>query len=325
MVISVLSAKPQDSQEGFVNFKSLENMCKTCMPITPIQCISLCRLYRLKNELRSLQSILNNPNYMTDFFNVLKNPTRLHVFQMIISSRCTLAKIQQELRSINVKQSVNSITEEYIQPLITIGLITELTGKYTATLFGSCIHDNLYSFGDFIQNLPQQSECHEETLIQLLLLEPKTCEEIRQVLSPTIASRTINRLAAAGLINTPENRNYVFFHRSKRDPALEKLTESEMKVYLSIPYEGIAADKLSKLAGLSQRRIYAHLRHLRGKKLVFTKKIPLTYSLTSSGQKLAIVLQNLTQKVEETWAFTDCIEQPQATMTYLTTPPIITT
>ncbi|MDR2719486.1 MAG: hypothetical protein LBC03_01605, partial [Nitrososphaerota archaeon] len=314
MVTRVLSANPQGSPEVLGDFKSFEDMCKHCTPITPVQCISLCRLYRLKNELRSLQSILNNPDYLTDFFNALKNPTRLHVFQMIINSRCTPAKIQQELRNINVKQSLNSITDEYIQPLITLGLITELTGKYTATLFGNCIHENLYSFDDFIQKLPQQSECHEETLIQLLLLGPKTCEEIRQVLSPTIASRTINRLATTDLINIPASRNYIFFHKSKRDPALEKLTNSEIKVYTSIPYEGIAADELAKLAGLSQRRIYAHLRHLKGKKLVYTKKIPLTYSLTGNGQKLAIILQNLSQQVEETWAFTKYIAQPSTTM-----------
>jgi predicted transcriptional regulator len=245
----------------------------------------------------------------------------MRIFQIIIKSNsCTLAKIQQELKSINVKQSMNSINEEHIQPLITIGLITELTGKYAATLFGTCIHDNLDNFDIFIQKLPPQSECHEETLLQALLLEPKTFEEIKQALSPTIAPRTIKRLTITGLINIPESRNYIFFHKSKRDPTLETLSPSEMKVYMSIPCEGIAADKLSKLAGLSQRRIYAHIRRLKGKKLVFTKKIPLTYSLTDSGQKLANILQNLSQKVEETWNFTEYIAQPTplTNRTYLT-------
>jgi len=249
----------------------------------------------------------------------LKNQTRLHIFQIIINSGCTIAKIQQELKTLNIKQSVNSINEEHIQPLITIGLITELTGKYNATLFGTCIHNNLDSFADFLRTLPPQSECHEETLMQFLLLGPKTCEEIKQVISPSITARTIKRLTTTGLINIPANRNYIFFYKSKRDPTLEKLTDSEMKVYTSIPCEGIAADQLAKLVGLSQRRVYVHIRHLKGKKLVFTKKIPLTYSLTDSGQKLAIILQNLTQKIEETCNSTEYIVQPPTTMPYLTT------
>ena len=323
MVTSLLATKPQSSSGVFGNFKNLEDMCNHCTPITPIQCISLCRLYRLKNELRNLRNILNNPNYTTDFFNVIKNQTRLHIFKIIINSRCTLAKIQQELKKISIKQSLTSIKEEHIQPLITLGLITELTGKYTPTLFGTCIHDNLDNFDDFLQKLPSQSECHEETLIQLLLLGPKTCEEIKQVISPAIAARAIKRLTTTGLINIPANRNYIFFHKSKRDPTLEKLTHSKMKIYTSIPCEGISANKLAKLAGLSQRRTYAHVRHLKGKKLVFTKKIPLTYSLTPSGQKLATILQNLSQKIDETWNFTEYIAQPPTTMTYLTDSLII--
>jgi predicted transcriptional regulator len=261
---------------------------------------------------------MNNPSYTTDFFNVLKNQTRLHIFQVILnSSRCTLSKIQQELKNINIKQSQYTISEEHIQPLITIGLITESTGKYNVTLFGTGIHELLDNFANFVQKLPPQSECHEEALIQLLLSGPKTCEEIKQVLSIAIASRTINRLSTTGLINIPTDRSYIFFHKSKRDHTLENLTDSEMKIYQSIPPEGIAADKLAKLVNLSQRRTYTHIRHLKGKKLVFTKKIPAKYNLTTDGQKLAIILQNLSQKIDETWNFTEYIIQPTDT-TYLT-------
>jgi predicted transcriptional regulator len=261
---------------------------------------------------------MNNPSYTTDFFNVLKNQTRLHVFQIIINSnRCTLSKVQQELKNINIKQSQYTISEEHIQPLITVGLVTEATGKYNATLFGSDIHELLDNFDSFIQKLPPQSECHEETLIQLFLSGPKTCEEIKQALSAAITSRTIKRLSTTGLINIPTDRNYIFFHKSKRDPTLETLADSEMKVYQSIPPEGIAVDKLAKLVNLSQRRTYTHIRHLKGKKLVFTKKIPVTYNLTDNGQKIAIILQNLSQKVDETWNFTEYIAQP-TDITYLT-------
>jgi len=309
MVVNLLSPK-SNCHGASENLKTLENMCKHCTPITPIQCISLCRFYKLKNELRNLRHIMNNPNYTTDFFNVIKNQTRLRIFRTIVNGKCTLAKVQQELKNVGIQHSQYSISDDYIQPLITAGLVMESLGKYNATLFGICINELLDGFDGFIQKLPPQSECHEETLLQMLLLGPKTRQEIQQVISPIIASRILKRLTTSNLVNLPADRNYVFFHKSKRNPALEKLTDSEMKVYQTIPDEGIAADKLAKLVGLSQRRIYNHIRHLKGKKLVFTRKIPISYSLTNDGQKLALTLQNLLQKIDETWSFTECITQP---------------
>jgi predicted transcriptional regulator len=310
MVAVLLPPKTQSGQGTFENLKTLEDMCRHCTPITPVQCISLCRFYKLKNELRNLRTLMTNPNYATDFFDVLKNQNRLHVFQAIVNGRCTLDKIQGELKKTGAQQSQYTISNEYIQPLITIGLVTESLGKYNATTFGVRISELLEGFEGFVEKLPPQSECHEESLLQMLISGPKTCEEIKQVISPTIASRIVKRLATSGLINLPTERNYIFFHKSKRDPAREELTDSAMKVYKAIPDEGVAADKLAKLVGLSQRRTYKHIRHLKGKKLVFVRNIPRTYSLTEDGQKLATTLQNLSLKVEETWSLTEYVAQP---------------
>ncbi|MCL2172757.1 MAG: hypothetical protein LBH62_03795 [Nitrososphaerota archaeon] len=317
MVVNLLSHKTQSRQEASENLKNLEDMCKSCSPITPVQCISLCKFYKLKNELRNLRNILDNPVYATDFFNVLKNQTRFQVFQMILNGKCSLIKIQQELKNTTVAYSQYSISADYIQPLITMGLVTESLGKYNATLFGVCINNLLDGFYDFIQKLPAQSEGYEEALLILLLLGPKSRQEIQQVISPIIISRILKRLTTSNLINSPSDRNYIFFYRSKRDPTLEKLTEPELKVYQAIPNQGAGVDKLAKLVGLSQRRTYNHIRHLKGKKLVFTRNIPLTYSLTPDGQKLAIILQNLLQKIDETRGFTEDMAQ-QNTRVYST-------
>jgi predicted transcriptional regulator len=307
VVASLVSTRLSDNSGGFGNVRSLEDMCKHCTPITPVQCISLCRFYKVKNELRNLRNIMNNPCYVADFFNALKNQTRLHIFRIIINRRCTLSKIQQELGKVSIKQSQNAISEDHIQPLITVGLISESLGKYHVTLFGTCVHELLYGFDGFLQKLPPQSKCYEETLIQALFLGPKTYEEINCLLSSTVVSRIIKRLTDTGLVNIPASRSYIFFYKSKRNPDLEKLTSAEMTTYQTIPIDGIDVNKLAKLAGLSQRRTYAHIRRLKGKKLVYAKNIPLTYSLTANGQKLATILHNLTQKIVETWNFTQHI------------------
>jgi len=309
-MVAVLLPPKTQSKATFENLKNLEEMCRHCTPITPVQCISLCRFYKLKNELRNLRTLMSNPDYTTDFFNVLKNKNRLQVFQAIINGKCTLDKLQCELKKAGSQQSQYTINQEYIHPLMKMGLVNESLSKYNATTFGVRISELLEGFEEFTEKLPPQSECHEETLLQELLSGPKTSEEIKQVISPTITSRILKRLATSGLVNLPGERNYIFFHKSKRDPALEELTDSAMKVYKAIPDEGIAADKLAKLVGLSQRRTYKHIRHLKGKKLVFVRNIPRTYSLTEDGKKLATILQNLTRKVEETWGFTEYVSQP---------------
>ena len=105
-----------------------------------------------------------------------------------------------------------------------------------------------------------------------------------------------------GLIETPEERDYIFFFKSKRDPNKETFTTTERRVYDLIPECGISAGKLSKETGLSMRRIYKYLRGLKGKKLVFVRKTPKAYGLTAKGEMLASVVEGLHGIVEETWS-----------------------
>jgi predicted transcriptional regulator len=182
-----------------------------------------------------------------------------------------------------------------------VGLATETRDEYCATMFGGRLTELLEDFPEFVNALPAHSECYEETLLSDLLTGPKTFQEVEALISPKIASRVLKRLKTAELIETPEERDYVFFFQSKRDPRKETLAETEKKVYENLPEEGISAKKLSEKTELSIRRIYKYLRGLKGKKLVFTRKNPKTYGLTAKGEKLASLLQDLQNLVEETW------------------------
>jgi DNA-binding HxlR family transcriptional regulator len=192
-----------------------------------------------------------------------------------------------------------------------VGLATESRDEYYATTFGGRLTEILGDFPEFANVLPAHSECYEETLLRSLAAGPKTFEEIEQVISPKIASRILKRLREVGLIETPEDRDYIFFFKSKRDPAKESLTETERKVYNAIADEGISARKIAKETGLSMRRTYKHLRGLKGKKLVFVRKTPKAYALTCKGEILASVLEGLSQVVEETWSSSQKVFQPE--------------
>jgi DNA-binding HxlR family transcriptional regulator len=288
--------------------QTLNAECRNCAPTSPLECLS-CQVYKLKNELRSLRETMDNPNYIKELFNVLKNETRLHILRAIAEDKYSVSQLQQELKKTGRNHSQDTISEEYLQPLLTVGLANESCEQYYATNFGGRLTEVLGVFPEFTEVLPAHSECYEETLLRALLTGPKTFEDIEEVISPKIASRILKRLRAVGLIETPEERDYIFFFQSKRDPSKETLSATERKVYDAILPEGISAGKLAKDTGLSIRRTYKYLRGLKGKKLVFVRKNPKAYALTCKGEMLASMIEELSQIVQETWNYSQQVFQ----------------
>src|SRR3989304_6384805 len=78
--------------------KTLDNECNSCKPVTPLECITSCNVWKLRNELRRLCETMESPSFMKDLLNVLKNDTRLHILQAITKSRHSVSKLQQELK-----------------------------------------------------------------------------------------------------------------------------------------------------------------------------------------------------------------------------------
>jgi len=281
--------------------RTLDTECRSCAPLTPLKCITRCNVWKLKNEFRQLRETMDNPNFIKDLFNVLKNETRLHILNAIVNGRYSVSQLQQELKKAGRSHSQDTINEEYLRPLIEVGLAAEARDQYYATMFGGRLTELLESFPEFVNVLPAHSECYEETLLSALLSGPKTFQDVEAFVSPKTAPRILKRLKTAALIETPEERDYVFFFKSKRDPHKETFSSTERKVYDNISEEGISAKKLAEKTGISLRRTYKYLRGLKGKKLVFTRKTPKAYSLTDKGEKLASLLQELQNLVEETW------------------------
>jgi DNA-binding HxlR family transcriptional regulator len=299
---NVLSSKNNENNQDLSSLlKSLDAECRNCAPVSPLECINRCQAYKLKNELRRLRETMDNPNYIKELYNVLKNETRLHILKSIVNGRYSVSQLQQELKKTGHSHSQDTISEEYLQPLMAVGLAMESSDEYYATTFGERLTLLLLEFPEFAGMLPAHSECYEETLLQALLSGPKTFENIETIISSKVASRILKRLRQGGLIQTPEERDYIFFFKSKRDPNKETFSKTESRIYESIPDEGISAGKLAKETELSMRRIYKYLRGLKGKKLVFIRKTPKAYGLTEKGEMLATVLEGLQQIVDEAW------------------------
>jgi DNA-binding PadR family transcriptional regulator len=103
------------------------------------------------------------------------------------------------------------------------------------------------------------------------------------------------------LIKASTERDYIFFFKTIRSPDKETLSTAERRIYDAISDVGTSAGKLADQTGFSKRAIYRCLRHLRGKKLVFVRRMPKAYHLTCKGNKLASILNALQQTVEDTW------------------------
>jgi len=301
MKVALSEQNEEKKQDLSEMLRTLDAECRNCAPLNPLECVTRCKVWKLKNELRRLRETMDNPNFMKDLFNVLKNETRLHILNAIVKGRYSVSQLQQELKKAGYCHSQETIAEEYVRPLMDVGLAAENRDEYYATIFGGRLNEVLEGFPEFGNVLPAHSECYEETLLSALLTGPKTFQEVEELISPKVASRVLKRLKTGELIETPEERDYVFFFRSKRDPNKETFFVTEKVVYDSIPDDGISAKKLAEKTGLSMRRIYKYLRGLKGKKLVFTRKTPKSYGLTEKGERLALVLQGLQDLIEEVW------------------------
>src|SRR5665648_29863 len=174
--------KTENASYFFETLKSLDSQCRSCAPITPLECLTRCKVYKLKNELRFLRKSLDNPDYIKDLFNALKNGTRLFILQALVNDRYSLGQLQVELKKAGYNHSQNAISKEYLQPLTALGLSREAQGEYQLSLFGNRLTKQLGCLPEFTIKLPDSSKCYEEIVLQHLLSGSKTFELIEAVI-----------------------------------------------------------------------------------------------------------------------------------------------
>ena len=284
--------------------RNLEQKCRNCNTISPIICVSDCKTWKIKNQIRNLHEKTHGPNFLERLFNALKNKRRLQLLNIIAKRHNSLTQLQTQLRSQGHTHSRQTIVEEYLIPMVQVGLVQESQNPYAATLLGSSVNRVVKDFQEFETVLPSHSECNEEKVLMTLLHAPRTLEEIRSAVPSKNAPRVLSRLQKTGLLQTPREKDYVFFFKTRRDPGLSSQSITERKMYDSIPEDGISAKRLACKVCISLRRTYKYLRRLKGKKLVFVRKKPLTYSLTDKGRKLAGILKALKDICVETQEMT---------------------
>jgi predicted transcriptional regulator len=270
-----------------------EETCKSCHPLTPLKCLTDCGVWKLKSEFRVLGEKMNGSGFMTRLLNTLKNKRRLQVLDTISRGKYSLERLQQELKKSGYYHSQQTIAEEYLHPLVEAGLAEMNRNLYSTTLFGCRLNNLVRNYHEMEDVFPPHSECYEEKALGMLFSSAKTYEDFENAIPTKSVARVLNRLQKTGLIETTKENDYIFFFRTKRDSDMERLSPTERRAYENIPMDGISAGKLAAKTGISVRRTYKYVRRLKGKKLVFVRRIHKSYKLTAAGFKMASMLQDL--------------------------------
>ena len=182
--VLVTSRSDEKNRDFPCNAKNLKRGMQEVQPINSAQCISRCKTWKLKNELRRLHQTIENPDFTKDLMNVLKNDTRLHILMTIAKGHYSVRKLQQELGKAGHSHSQNKIFEDYLRPLLEVGLAVEAQSQYYATTFGDRLTELIEGSANIVNFLPARSEGYEETLLKALLSGPKTFEDINGLVPP---------------------------------------------------------------------------------------------------------------------------------------------
>ena len=276
-------------------FKQAEIFCQNCKVISPMICIQKCEIWKAKNELLEINKLLQENNHPRELFNAAKNKRRLKIMDALTERTCGIRELQEFLKKNGYYHSQRTITNEYLKPLLKVGLVKKYGNRYSSTLYGRKFHDILSKFNDE-KMLPTHSQCYEESILMHLTGEPKSYDELAELVTHKSLSRILKRLREVGLITKSHSSDYVFYFRTKKDTNVT-FSPTEKKVYETIPETGISARALSAKAGISIRRTYKYLRRLTKKRLVFARKRPRTYELTSAGRETAACLEEMTKLV----------------------------
>jgi len=236
---------------------------------------------------------MKNPNFVTNLLNTIKNRRRLEILEILSNGRHSTVRLQQRLKKLGYCHSRRTIADEYVNPLIEVGLVEENHNKYHTTSFGCKLDELIRDFQEIGDLLPPHSECYEEKTIEALFENPKTYEELKFLIQTESLSRVLKRLQETKLITKDHENSYIFYFKTKRNPYQERLSPTEKRVYEDIPEEGITAKKLADETNISLRRTYKYLRKLRGKKLAFKRKRPKAYALTREGRQIAKLLEKM--------------------------------
>jgi len=269
----------------------MEERCKDCDTISPMLCVEQCGNWSVKKELKETSTLRSENNHSIKLLNAIKNPRRIAMLNILCEHPLPIENLQNKLRTYGFSHSQDTISD-YLKPLMEAGLVKQTGTRIGLTLYGRKIHRAVVRHG-FSGQLPIHSIGQEETILRSLLDGKKTRADLLRIISGRSLSRIMGRLLERKLISQSAFTDRVFYFRTKRALQMERLSPTQKRICEVIPEAGISTRALSKTVGINMRRTYKYLRNLRGKKLVFRRRMPIHYELTPEGRMTAEFLDEI--------------------------------
>lgn len=269
----------------------MQERCKDCDPITPVQCTEECETWKVKRELRETNRFVSKRIHGVSLLNAIKNERRLAILQTLNERSLRVEELQKSLRKYGYSHSKKTL-DQYLKPLFNAGLIRNEEKRLVLTLYGRKIND-LVEKHNFDGKLPIHSSGYEERILRSILIGPKTRSELLKTVPPKSLPRALKRLKENDLISNDSQSDHILYFRTKRALYMERLSPTQKSICRAIPEDGISARSLSRTAGINLRRTYKYLRSLRGKKLLFRRKVRHDYHLTETGRTSAKFLEKI--------------------------------
>ncbi len=270
-------------------------VCRDCRPSSPVICVELCPIWRLKRELHEAPkpSVKHN---LIDILRTTKDSRRLKILKTLMERPYSLKELRVALRVMGIYNDHKAI-RNYTKPLVDAGFIKVEGDQYKITPWGKNA-SNILTTSE-ITELPPNLKWYDEKILAALLSEPKSHEELVEIVPRESLYRSLRRLQSRDLIAKSNLSGRIFYFKAKRRPT-RKLTPTEMKIFKALPKEGISVKDLHEKIGVNRRRIYKYLRRLRYKRHVKKGQKKILYKITDAGRSLAQslnVANNLIQAI----------------------------
>jgi predicted transcriptional regulator len=274
--------KRGENQEAVL--RDITETCESCRPLNPIMCVESCPIWTLKRKYRDAFEDLAEKPSLTDLLRLSKNERRLKILERLHEKPSSLEELREHLKNAGYPHSLNILHHHYVKPLADVSFIEEQNGVYAITLKGKSIF-NLLNTSE-ITKLSTHSQGYDEKILKDLLSGPKTYEDLREVASIGSLRRSLRRLQKSNFLVKPTQNGRIFYFATKKR-ATRKLSLTEMKIFKSLPPEGLSAKDLSEKVGISMRRVYKYLKQLKYKRHVRKEEKTTVYRLTDAGKSLA--------------------------------------
>ncbi|MEM2094400.1 MAG: hypothetical protein QXI32_03785 [Candidatus Bathyarchaeia archaeon] len=272
------SAVRNDSQRpANPDFEELSRRCKTCSVSNPLICREICELWILKSA-KPTSTVVNSERPILSVLNTL-DPQSLKALQTLSSRPKVVNNADADL----------GVPRHHISDLLQAGLIAMEQGLYKVTLYGKKVLEVL---SQYPEGFKECTGLYDQQVLLLLLEGKNSFESLLDVIPEKILATTLRRLQTRELVYRASSKRDVLYFATKRRPT-RHLLPMEMKIFKSLPREGITAKELSKKLGLTKPSIYRYLRRLRYRRHVARQRQGLTFGLTPKGRQVAQFLETV--------------------------------